>query len=113
MFACSATTGAVKNHHFDLAYDAFLGDDDTRNFIKNVNAPALKEIAEKFMEAIDRNLWQPGRMTTRELITRPISSSSVRICGEEGREWSLWYVVTLALSPRMLRTAAVIPPSNW
>lgn len=61
MFAFSATTGAVKNHHFDLAYDAFLGDDDTRNFIKNVNAPALKEIAEKFMEAIDRNLWQPGR----------------------------------------------------
>ena len=25
MFAFAATTGAVKTHHFDLAYDAFLG----------------------------------------------------------------------------------------
>jgi cobaltochelatase CobN len=29
MFAFAATTGAVKTHHFDLAYDAFLADEDT------------------------------------------------------------------------------------
>ena len=32
MFAFAATTGAVKTHHFDLAYDAFLADEDTREF---------------------------------------------------------------------------------
>ena len=26
MFAFAATTGAVQSHHFDLAYDAYLGD---------------------------------------------------------------------------------------
>ncbi len=49
MFAFAATTGAVKTHHFDLAYDAFLADDDTREFIANQqsrraegNRPALR-----------------------------------------------------------------------
>ena len=59
MFAFSATTGAVRDHHFDMAYEAFIVDDDVRSFIKDHNAPALKEIAERFQEAIERNLWTP------------------------------------------------------
>ena len=59
MFAFAATTGAVKNHHFDLAYDAFLADDATRQFIADHNAPALHEIAERLAEAIERGLWTP------------------------------------------------------
>ncbi len=31
MFAFAATTGAVKTHHFDLAYDAFLADEIPAN----------------------------------------------------------------------------------
>jgi cobaltochelatase CobN len=59
LFAFAATTGAVKNHHFDLVYDAYLEDDETREFIAGSNAPALREIAERLTEAIDRGLWQP------------------------------------------------------
>ncbi|MEL6681566.1 MAG: cobaltochelatase subunit CobN [Pseudomonadota bacterium] len=59
LFAFAATTGAVRNHHFDLVEEAFIKDDDTRDFIANANAPALREIAERLQEAIDRNLWQP------------------------------------------------------
>ena len=59
MFAFAATTGAVKTHHFDLAYDAFIADDETRGFIANNNPDALKEIAARLEEAIARNLWQP------------------------------------------------------
>jgi cobaltochelatase CobN len=59
MFAFAATTGAVKTHHFDLAYDAYIVDDETRNFIAENNPAALKEIAARFEEAIARNLWQP------------------------------------------------------
>ncbi|MEP6356311.1 MAG: cobaltochelatase subunit CobN [Hyphomicrobiales bacterium] len=59
MFAFSATTGAVRDHHFDMAYDAFLVDDKVRAFIADNNAPALKEIADRLQEAIDRGLWTP------------------------------------------------------
>jgi cobaltochelatase CobN len=59
MFAFAATTGAVQTHHFDLAYDAFIADDETRGFIANNNPDALKEIAARLEEAISRNLWQP------------------------------------------------------
>jgi cobaltochelatase CobN len=59
MFAFAATADAVKSHHFDLAYDAYLGDDETRDFIATNNRHALKEIAARFEEAIARGLWQP------------------------------------------------------
>lgn len=59
MFAFAATTGAVASHHFDLAYDAFLGDDATRDFIARNNPAALKEISERLEEAIARGLWTP------------------------------------------------------
>jgi cobaltochelatase CobN len=59
MFAFAATTGAVKSHHFDLAYDAYLADEETRDFIAANNPDALKEIAARLEEAIARGLWQP------------------------------------------------------
>ncbi|MBQ2262356.1 MAG: cobaltochelatase subunit CobN [Loktanella sp.] len=68
LFAFAATTGAVRNHHFDLVEQAFLQDDDTRNFIADANAPALREIAQRLQEAIDRNLWQPASNSARARI---------------------------------------------
>lgn len=59
MFAFAATTGAVLSHHFDLAYDAFLADEATRDFIARNNPAALVEIAERLDEAIARGLWTP------------------------------------------------------
>lgn len=59
MFAFAATTGAVKSHHFDLAYDAFLADAENRGFIAENNPAALREIAQRFEEAAERGLWQP------------------------------------------------------
>lgn len=68
LFAFAATTGAVHNHHFDLVEEAFIKDDDTREFIADANAPALKEIAERLQEAIDRDLWQPKSNSARARI---------------------------------------------
>jgi cobaltochelatase CobN len=59
MFAFAATTGAVQSHHFDLAYDAFLADEETRGFIARNNPAALIEISERLEEAIARGLWTP------------------------------------------------------
>ena len=65
LFAFAATTGAVKSHHFDLVYDAMIADDETRDFIDQVNPAALKDIAERLEEAIDRGLWQPRSNSAR------------------------------------------------
>ena len=59
MFAFAATTGAVKDHHFDLAYEAFIGNDEVRDFMAEVNEPGQREMAERFAEALERGLWTP------------------------------------------------------
>ena len=66
MFAFAATTGAVKGHHFDMAYDAYLADDETCRFIAANNPAALREIAERFAEAISRGLWTPRLNSVHE-----------------------------------------------
>jgi len=68
MFAFAATTGAVKSHHFDLAYDAYLADAETRGFIAANNPSALKEIFRRFEEAIDRGLWTPRLNSVHDLL---------------------------------------------
>ncbi|MEM8980402.1 MAG: cobaltochelatase subunit CobN [Pseudomonadota bacterium] len=68
LFAFSATTGLVKGHHFDLVESAYLEDEETRDFIEEANAPALKEIAERLQEAIDRGLWTPKSNSARARI---------------------------------------------
>jgi cobaltochelatase CobN len=68
MFAFAATTNAVKGHHFDLVEAAFLEDDETREFIGDVNPPALLEIAQRLQEAIDRGMWTPRSNSARARI---------------------------------------------
>ena len=70
LFAFAATTGAVRDHHFDLVHAAFLEDEDTRDFIADHNAPALREIAERLQEAVDRGLWTPRSNSARGLLER-------------------------------------------
>jgi len=59
MFAFAATTGAVKSHHFDLAFEAFVEDDKVREFISNANRFGYDELIAKFNEARRRGLWSP------------------------------------------------------
>ncbi len=59
LFAFAATTGAVGDHHFDAVWEAYLEDDAVRAFLEDKNPAALKEMAERLKEAIDRGLWQP------------------------------------------------------
>ena len=68
LFAFAATTGAVKGHHFDLVHQAFLEDEGTRAFIEDHNAPALREMAERLNEAIERGLWVPKSNSARALL---------------------------------------------
>ena len=61
LFAFAATTDAVKDHHFEALYDAYLGDEAVRGFIADANPAALSEIRARFDEAIARGLWHPRR----------------------------------------------------
>jgi cobaltochelatase CobN len=61
LFAFAATTNAVRHHHFEQLYAAYLDDAAVRGFIAENNPPALKEIAARFCEAVDRGLWAPRR----------------------------------------------------
>jgi cobaltochelatase CobN len=66
LFAFAATAHAVKDHHFDAVFDAYLGDDTVRGFLETHNPDALKEIEARMAEAIERGLWHPKRNQIRE-----------------------------------------------
>lgn len=65
MFAFAATTGAVKDHHFEAAYQAYVLDERVRDFLIVKNPAALAEMAARFSEAIDRGLWTPRSNSAR------------------------------------------------
>ncbi|HET7714648.1 MAG TPA: cobaltochelatase subunit CobN [Bauldia sp.] len=59
LFAYAALTDAAGDHHFDQLYEAYIADDAVRTFIADVNPAALRDMAERFREAIARGLWSP------------------------------------------------------
>ncbi|MBB3146548.1 cobaltochelatase CobN [Phyllobacterium trifolii] len=65
LFAFAATTGAVGNHHFEAVYQAFLVDEDVRNFLAEKNPHALRDIAEKLEQAVTRDFWRPRSNSAR------------------------------------------------
>ena len=60
LFAFAATARAVGDHHFDAVFEAYLEDDEVRSFLEENNPAALREIAQRLNEAIERRLWRPG-----------------------------------------------------
>ena len=59
LFAFAATAGCVKAHQFDQVFEAYLMDAKVREFLQTHNPAALKEMAERFREAMTRGLWTP------------------------------------------------------
>lgn len=71
LFAFAATARCVGDHHFDAVFDAYVMDDEVRAFMQEANPAALKEMAGRLLEALDRGLWRPranaAHVTLREL----------------------------------------------
>ena len=59
LFAFAATTGAVRDHHFDAVFAAYVADEAVRAFMADANPAALRELAERLLEAQERGLWRP------------------------------------------------------
>lgn len=61
LFAFDATSELVDDHQYQQLADAYLLDEDTREFIRQHNPEALRDIAERLVEAQQRGLWEnPG-----------------------------------------------------
>lgn len=76
LFGFAATTNAVGSHHFEALFEAYLEDAAVRDFLEQENPAALAEMAARFQEAIDRDLWRPRRNSRYETLaplTEPTS----------------------------------------
>ena len=61
LFAFDATTHLIDDHHYQSLADAYVLDPATREFIRQHNPEALRDITERLIEAQQRGLWQePG-----------------------------------------------------
>ncbi|KGU82733.1 cobaltochelatase subunit CobN [Pseudomonas mediterranea] len=61
LFAFDATTQLIDDHQYALLADAYLLDPDTRDFVRQHNPDALRDMTERMLEAQQRGLWQaPG-----------------------------------------------------
>ncbi|WP_417668898.1 cobaltochelatase subunit CobN [Roseibium sp.] len=69
LFAFSATTRAVGDHHFDQLFEAYIETDEVRAFLEEANPAAYGEILARFSEALGRGLWTPRRNSTHARIT--------------------------------------------
>jgi cobaltochelatase CobN len=68
LFAFAATARAVDDAHFEALYDAYIADDEVRNFMAEHNPAALAETGRRFLEAVERGLWRPRRNSAREAL---------------------------------------------
>ena len=69
MFAFAATTGAVRDDHFDAVFEAYVADPRVREFMAEANPAALREMCQRLLEAQDRHLWKPRSNSARSLLS--------------------------------------------
>lgn len=67
LFAFAATLPARLDRQFDVLFDATLGDETVDNFLRQENPAAREAMAERFDEAIRRDLWRPRRNSVARL----------------------------------------------
>jgi len=68
LFAFAATTNAVKDHHFDAVFEAYVVDKNILDFMAEVNPAALEEMSARLLEALRRSLWKPRSNRAHSLL---------------------------------------------
>ena len=58
LFAYDATTNLIDDYQYALVSDALVFDPVNQQFLQDHNPSALEEMAERLLEATQRNLWQ-------------------------------------------------------
>jgi cobaltochelatase CobN len=66
LFAYDATAGVVEDYQYAMVTDAYLLDRGVREFLEQHNPNAMREMAERLLEAMQRGLWaEPGDYRAR------------------------------------------------
>jgi cobaltochelatase CobN len=66
MAAFAHLAGAVESHHFDLYYDATLGNDTVQRFIEQANPDAAAMMRRRFRQMLDAGYWVTRRNSVSE-----------------------------------------------
>ena len=61
LYAFAATAGIVRDHLFEAVHDSVIADAARIQTLLELNAPAMRAIAARLQDAIDRRLWTPRR----------------------------------------------------
>jgi cobaltochelatase CobN len=81
LFAFAATAHCVKDHHFDAVFDAYINDEDVREFLQSHNPAALAEMAARLLEAQERELWRPRMNSTFAVLSGLIDKEDAKTDG--------------------------------
>ena len=80
LFGFDATTHQVADHHYAMVTDAYLVDEQTRDFLEQHNPQAMRDMATRLLEAMQRGLWEaPGAY--REMLENLLLDQEQRIEG--------------------------------
>ncbi|NET49576.1 MAG: cobaltochelatase subunit CobN, partial [Merismopedia sp. SIO2A8] len=66
LFAYDATTNCVEDHMYQGIAQAYIFDQTVQEFVENKNPWALRDMAERLLEANQRGLWSSAREDTLE-----------------------------------------------
>ncbi|MGF1459817.1 MAG: cobaltochelatase subunit CobN [Leptolyngbyaceae cyanobacterium] len=87
LFAYDATTRCVPDHMYDGLAAAYALDSKTQAFMQEVNPWALRDIAERLLEAHQRRLWQSATSDTLEQLRQVAHAAEAAV---ESRQESVW-----------------------
>ncbi|MFN9561096.1 MAG: cobaltochelatase subunit CobN [Dolichospermum sp.] len=79
LFAYDATAQCVEDYMYQGVFEAYLEDATVREFIHNKNPWALRDIAERLLEANQRGLWQDVTRQTLESLRNLVHQAEATI----------------------------------
>ncbi len=79
LFAYDATANCVENHMYQGISTAYLFDPNVCEFIENNNPHALRDIAERLLEAYQRGLWQDVNISTLDNLRNLVHQAEAAI----------------------------------
>ena len=68
LFAFAATTRAVRDHHFDAVYAAFIEDAAVRHFMARREPGGAARNRRAAGEALDRGMWKRDRIRRVDVV---------------------------------------------
>ena len=75
LFAYDASTGRVPDWGYGAICDQWLGDQTVRDFLVQSNPWALRDMAERLLEAHNRGLWEGAQKNQLEQLRQLVLDS--------------------------------------